>query len=234
MRGVAAVAGVAAYISYWHAVEVVTHHGEQAVRGHLYPVVIDGIIVAGNPLQISLESFPIPKTTLSTIEAPLNNETRKYAGKPSFDDMTGLPRDGAVFAREIRNVLSVSNAQGHRDTGSVVHVRDQLGELGVRHVNYDDMLPADVREGGVTSAPHDFSCSANLQSDEPVVIGEHGTEKFPITVDPVHGGDGESRVGAFNDPFRPNPIGLDFFHGFFFAFHAFLYSESEEFTPRDR
>ena len=48
MAAVVAVAGVAAYISYWHAVEVVTHHGEQAVRGHLYPVVIDGIIVAAS------------------------------------------------------------------------------------------------------------------------------------------------------------------------------------------
>ena len=45
---VVAVAGVAAYISYWHAVEVVTHHGERGVRGHLYPVVIDGIIVAAS------------------------------------------------------------------------------------------------------------------------------------------------------------------------------------------
>ncbi len=48
MLAVVAVAGVAAYISYWHAVEVVTRHGEQAVRGHLYPVVIDGIIVAAS------------------------------------------------------------------------------------------------------------------------------------------------------------------------------------------
>ena len=48
VAAVVAVAGVAAYISYWHAVEVVTHHGEQAVRGHLYPVVIDGIIVAAS------------------------------------------------------------------------------------------------------------------------------------------------------------------------------------------
>jgi Protein of unknown function (DUF2637) len=45
---VVAVAGVAGYISYWHAVEVVTQHGETAVRGHLYPVVIDGIIVAAS------------------------------------------------------------------------------------------------------------------------------------------------------------------------------------------
>jgi len=48
VAAVVAVAGVAAYISYWHAVDVVTRHGEQAVRGHLYPVVIDGIIVAAS------------------------------------------------------------------------------------------------------------------------------------------------------------------------------------------
>jgi Protein of unknown function (DUF2637) len=45
---VVAVAGVAAYVSYWHAVDVVTRHGEQGVKGHLYPVVIDGIIVAAS------------------------------------------------------------------------------------------------------------------------------------------------------------------------------------------
>ena len=45
---VVAVAGVAAYVSYWHAVEVVTGHGEPGMVGHLYPVVIDGIIVAAS------------------------------------------------------------------------------------------------------------------------------------------------------------------------------------------
>jgi hypothetical protein len=45
---VVAVAGVAAYVSYWHAVEVVTGHGEPGMIGHLYPVVIDGIIVAAS------------------------------------------------------------------------------------------------------------------------------------------------------------------------------------------
>jgi hypothetical protein len=43
-----AVAGVAAYVSYWHAVDVVTRHGEHDVMGHLYPVAIDGIIVAAS------------------------------------------------------------------------------------------------------------------------------------------------------------------------------------------
>jgi Protein of unknown function (DUF2637) len=45
---VLAVAGVAAAISYWHAVLVVTSHGEPGMVGHLYPVVIDGLIVAAS------------------------------------------------------------------------------------------------------------------------------------------------------------------------------------------
>jgi hypothetical protein len=45
---VVAVAGVAAYVSYWHAVEVVTKHGERDIIGHLYPVAIDGIIIAAS------------------------------------------------------------------------------------------------------------------------------------------------------------------------------------------
>jgi Protein of unknown function (DUF2637) len=49
---VVAVAGVAAYVSYWHAVEVVTHHGETDVRGHLYPVAIDGLIVAASLVML--------------------------------------------------------------------------------------------------------------------------------------------------------------------------------------
>jgi len=48
VAAVVAVAGVAAYISYWHAVDVVAHHGETGVRGHLYPIGIDGLIVAAS------------------------------------------------------------------------------------------------------------------------------------------------------------------------------------------
>ena len=45
---VLAVAGVAAWISYRHAVAVVTAHGEAGAVGHWYPVVIDGLIVAAS------------------------------------------------------------------------------------------------------------------------------------------------------------------------------------------
>jgi len=45
---VLAVAAVALLISYRHAVEVVTVHGEAGMVGRLYPVVIDGLIVAAS------------------------------------------------------------------------------------------------------------------------------------------------------------------------------------------
>jgi len=48
VAAVLAVAAVAAVISYRHAVEVVTSHGEPGTVGRLYPVVIDGLIVAAS------------------------------------------------------------------------------------------------------------------------------------------------------------------------------------------
>jgi Protein of unknown function (DUF2637) len=48
MAAVLAVAAVAAVISYRHAVTVVASHDEPGIVGHLYPVVIDGLIVAAS------------------------------------------------------------------------------------------------------------------------------------------------------------------------------------------
>jgi len=45
---VLAVAGVAAWVSYWHAVSVVSAHGEEDLTSRLYPVVIDGLIIAAS------------------------------------------------------------------------------------------------------------------------------------------------------------------------------------------
>jgi hypothetical protein len=48
VAAVLAVAAVAAVISYRHAVTVVTSNGEPGTVGHLYPIVIDGLIVAAS------------------------------------------------------------------------------------------------------------------------------------------------------------------------------------------
>lgn len=48
VAAVLAVAAVAAWVSYRHAVDVVTVHGEPGAVGHWYPVLVDGLIVAAS------------------------------------------------------------------------------------------------------------------------------------------------------------------------------------------
>ena len=45
---VLAVAGVAAYVSYWHAYAVVCAHGETGVTARLEPATIDGLVYASS------------------------------------------------------------------------------------------------------------------------------------------------------------------------------------------
>ena len=55
--------GSPAYVSYWHAVQVVTQHGETGVRGHLYPIGIDGLIIAASMVVLDaarhIEAAPV-------------------------------------------------------------------------------------------------------------------------------------------------------------------------------
>ena len=48
---VLAVAGVAAYVSYWHAYAVVRSHGETGVTARLEPATIDGLVYASSMLS---------------------------------------------------------------------------------------------------------------------------------------------------------------------------------------
>ena len=49
---VLAVAGVAAYVSYWHAYAVVCAHGETGVTARLEPATIDGLVYASSMLNL--------------------------------------------------------------------------------------------------------------------------------------------------------------------------------------
>jgi hypothetical protein len=60
---VVAVAGVAAIISYQHAYELVTSHGETGVTAHLLPFTVDGLIWAASMvvLDASRRHHPVPR-----------------------------------------------------------------------------------------------------------------------------------------------------------------------------
>lgn len=59
---VVAVAGVAAIISYQHAYELVTTHGETGLTAHLLPFTVDGLIWAASMvvLDASRLHHPVP------------------------------------------------------------------------------------------------------------------------------------------------------------------------------
>ncbi len=48
---VLAVAGIAAYISYWHAYAVVREYGESGLTARLEPATIDGLVYASSMLS---------------------------------------------------------------------------------------------------------------------------------------------------------------------------------------
>jgi hypothetical protein len=59
---VLAVAGVAAYVSYWHAYAVVCAHGETGVTARLEPATIDGLVYASSMVNLyaARHRFPVP------------------------------------------------------------------------------------------------------------------------------------------------------------------------------
>jgi Protein of unknown function (DUF2637) len=62
---VLAVAGVAAYVSYWHAYAVVRAHGETGVTARLEPATIDGLVYASSMLNLYAARHRLPVPALA-------------------------------------------------------------------------------------------------------------------------------------------------------------------------
>ena len=57
---VLAVAGIAAYVSYWHAYAVVRAHGETGITARLEPATIDGLVYASSMVVLYAAQRPAP------------------------------------------------------------------------------------------------------------------------------------------------------------------------------
>ena len=62
---VLAVAGIAAYISYWHAYAVVRAYGESGITARLEPVTIDGLVYASSMVVLYAARHRIPVPSLA-------------------------------------------------------------------------------------------------------------------------------------------------------------------------
>jgi hypothetical protein len=62
---VLAVAGIAAYVSYWHAYAVVRAHGEGGITARLEPATIDGLVYASSMVVLSAARHRVPVPSLA-------------------------------------------------------------------------------------------------------------------------------------------------------------------------
>jgi DNA-binding transcriptional ArsR family regulator len=56
MATTGAVAGIAAWVSYWHMVDVAMTHGEHPVSAHLVPVSVDGLVVVASVCLVEIDA----------------------------------------------------------------------------------------------------------------------------------------------------------------------------------
>jgi hypothetical protein len=58
------VAGIAAYVSYWHAYAVVRAHGETGITARLEPATIDGLVCASSMVVLYAARHWVPVPSL--------------------------------------------------------------------------------------------------------------------------------------------------------------------------
>lgn len=64
----ASIAGIAAWISYWHMVATAARYGESTDSAHLLPLTVDGLIVVAS---VSLVELAAKIRSISELQAPL-------------------------------------------------------------------------------------------------------------------------------------------------------------------
>ncbi len=52
----ALIAGIAAWVSYWHMAEVIRRYGETGASPYLIPLTVDGLVVVGSVCLVELGS----------------------------------------------------------------------------------------------------------------------------------------------------------------------------------
>ena len=100
----AAIAGIAAWVSYWHMVEVALAFGEAPVAAHLLPFSVDGLVVVASVALVELNTrqatpTPTPSTTSSAT-----------AAEPGAHRLNGAAVPRPVKAKARSNGVSTSAA----------------------------------------------------------------------------------------------------------------------------
>ena len=93
---VLAVAGIAAYISYWHAYAVVRQYGESGVTAMLEPGTIDGLVYASSMVILHAARHRLPVPRLARWMLVLGIALARRERGPGLVPRPGRRRSGGV------------------------------------------------------------------------------------------------------------------------------------------
>ncbi|RZU48788.1 uncharacterized protein DUF2637 [Krasilnikovia cinnamomea] len=150
------IAGIAAWISYWHMAGVVARYGETGTVPYLLPLSVDGLIVVSSVSLVELSTHrrdarptPAPATVVAVgraATAPASSGTTTVAAAPTAF-ASGEPSD----APEHHVTLSAAPDPAANAAAPVDASRAAPGEagddIGPRQEADDDLEPGDGDEG---------------------------------------------------------------------------------------
>jgi hypothetical protein len=121
---VLAVAGVAAYVSYWHAYAVVCAHGETGITARLEPATIDGLVYASSMVNLyaARHRLPVPALarwllTLGIIATLAANMAQGWSHGPVAAVIAAWPAVSLVGSYELLVWIIRTAAAGGLDRG---------------------------------------------------------------------------------------------------------------------
>jgi hypothetical protein len=121
---VLAVAGVAAYVSYWHAYAVVCAHGESGITARLEPATIDGLVYASSMVNLyaARHRLPVPALarwllTLGIVATLAANMAQGWSHGPVGAVIAAWPAVSLVGSYELLVWIIRTAAAGGLDRG---------------------------------------------------------------------------------------------------------------------
>ena len=122
----AMVAGIAAWVSYWHMVSVADRYGEAATSAHLIPLSVDGLVIVASVCLVEIAGQLRRREALITSSPPKQDEATTPSQEPAAPPTTARP--ASVSQRRPRAV------SGRGTAATVARLRERHPEWTVTQI----------------------------------------------------------------------------------------------------
>jgi hypothetical protein len=102
MVSTAVIAGIAAWVSYWHMVSVAARNGESATSAHLLPLSVDGLVVVASVSLVEIAARLRATAAVATEDVVEDQEPDRTQDEDEKREPKRRPATGTAAARVTR------------------------------------------------------------------------------------------------------------------------------------